>query len=104
VRDRTPERGAFPSAAEEAGLWIGRLQCYVQSAAAGDECLSSWADVTQQTLARSAIRYVEPGSRIDTDDFRGARLLNETHDHRTVDHEETYVAGAGTHCNTAEGE
>lgn len=61
-------------------------------------------DVTQRTLVRSAVRHVEPGSRVDTDDFSGYRLLEEVYDHRSVDHEETYVTDEGTHCNTAEGE
>jgi transposase-like protein len=61
-------------------------------------------DVTQRTLVRSAVRHIEPGSRVETDDFSGYRLLKEAYDHRSVDHEETYVTDAGTHCNTAEGE
>ncbi|MCS3632709.1 transposase-like protein [Salinibacter ruber] len=61
-------------------------------------------DVTQRTLLSSAVRHVEPGSEVDTDDFSGYRLLGEVYDHRSVDHEETYVTDEGTHCNTAEGE
>ena len=61
-------------------------------------------DVTQRTLARSATKHVKPGSRIDTDDFSGYRPLAEAYDHRSVDHEETYVTDDDVHCNTAEGE
>lgn len=50
------------------------------------------------------MKYVAPGSQIDTDDFSGYRLLSEGYEHRSVDHEETYVSDEGAHCNTAEGE
>ena len=60
--------------------------------------------MTQRTLLRSAIRHVEPGSQVDTDDFGGYRLLKEVYDHRSVDREDAYVSDEGTHCNTAEGE
>lgn len=56
-------------------------------------------DVTKRTLLRSAMRDVEPGSRIDTDDFSSYRLLKKTYEHRSVDHEETYVSDEGTHCH-----
>ena len=62
------------------------------------------SDVTQRTLLRSAIRHVEPGSQVDTDDFGGYRLLKEVYDHRSVDREDAYASDEGTHCNTAEGE
>jgi transposase-like protein len=61
-------------------------------------------DVRQQTLVRSALRHVEPGSEVDTDDFSGYGQLGAVYDHRSVDHEDTYVSDEGTHCNTAEGE
>ncbi|MCS4142428.1 hypothetical protein GGQ15_002826 [Salinibacter ruber] len=60
--------------------------------------------MTQRALVRSTIRHIKPGSRVDTDDFSGYRLLKKAYDHRSVDHEETYVTDDGTHCNTAEGE
>ena len=47
---------------------------------------------------------MEVGSRIETDDFSGYRLLSSAYDHRSVDHEETYVTEEGVHCNTAESE
>jgi transposase-like protein len=40
---------------------------------------------------------------VDTDDFSGYRLIGEVYDHRSADHEETYVTDEGIHCNTAEG-
>ncbi|MCS3634870.1 transposase-like protein [Salinibacter ruber] len=61
-------------------------------------------DVRQQTLVRSALRHVEPGSEVDTNDFSGYGLLGAVYDHRSVDHEDTYVSDEGTYCNTAEGE
>lgn len=60
--------------------------------------------VDQESLFRSAWRHVEPESRIDTDDFSGYSLLGEAYDHRSVDHEETYVTDDEVHCNTAEAE
>jgi hypothetical protein len=60
--------------------------------------------VDQKSLFESAWRHVEPESRIDTDDFSGYGLIGEAYDHRSVDHEETYVTDGGVHCNTAETE
>ncbi len=60
--------------------------------------------MTNRTLLGSAIRHVEPGSRIDTDDFSSYRLLAEIYVHRSVDHEEAYLSEEGTHCDSAEGE
>jgi transposase-like protein len=89
-------RGSWASDRPPAVLWVER--------GGQGRVLELQSDVTQQTLARSATEHVEPGSRIDTDDFSGYRLLKGAYDHRTVDHEETYVTEEGTHCNTAEGE
>lgn len=63
-------------------------------------CASSrtTADVTGQTLLRSAIWHVELESRIDTDDFSSYQLLKKAYDHRSVDREEAYVSNEGTHC------
>ena len=60
--------------------------------------------VDQKSLFESAWRHVEPESQIDTDDFSGYGLLGGAYDHRSVDHEETYVTDDGVHCNTAEAE
>jgi transposase-like protein len=89
-------RGSWSGDQPPAVLWVERN--------GSGRWLELQPDVTQRTLVRSAVRHVEPGSRVDTDDFSGYRLLKEAYDHRSVDHEETYVTDAGTHCNTAEGE
>jgi len=89
-------RGSWSGDRPPAVLWVERN-------GAGRR-LELQPDVTQRTLVRSAVRHVEPGSQVDTDDFSGYRLLKEAYDHRSVDHEETYVTDDGTHCNTAEGE
>ena len=47
---------------------------------------------------------MKPESRIDTDDFSGYDLLGKAYDHRSVDHEKTYVTDGGVHCNTVEAE
>lgn len=44
------------------------------------------------------------GKSVDTDDFSSYRLLEAAYDHRSVDHEKTYVSEEGTHPNPAEGE
>lgn len=59
-------------------------------------------DVSQRTLVRSAVRHVKPGSEVDADDSSGYRLLSSAYDHRSVDHEETYVTKDGVHYNSAE--
>jgi len=89
-------RGSWSGDRPPAVLWVER----------GGEgrVLELQPDVTQKTLVRSAVRHVEPGSRIDTDDFSGYGLLEGAYDHRSVDHEETYVIEDDVHCNTAEGE
>ena len=89
-------RGSWASDRPPAVLWVERN--------GPGRVLELQSDVTQRTLARSAVRHVEPGSRIDTDDFSGYGLLGGAYDHRSVDHEETYVTEDGVHCNTAEGE
>lgn len=89
-------RGSWASDRPPAVLWVERN--------GPGRVLELQADVTQQTLARSAAKHVEPGSRIDTDDFSGYGLLGGAYDHRSVDHEETYVTEDDVHCNTAEGE
>jgi len=89
-------RGSWDGDRPPAVLWVERN--------GPGRCLELQPDVTQQTLVRSAVRHVEPGTEVDTDDFSGYRLLGEVYDHRSVDHEETYVTDEGTHCNTAEGE
>lgn len=89
-------RGSWAGDRPPAVLWVER--------GGSGRVLELQADVTNRTLLRSAIRHVEPGSRIDTDDFSSYRLLAEIYDHRSVDHEETYVSEEDVHCNTAEGE
>jgi transposase-like protein len=89
-------RGSWSGDQPPAVLWVERN--------GSGRRLELQPDVTQRTLVRSAVRHVEPGSQVDTDDFSGYRLLKEAYDHRSVDHEETYVTDDGTHCNTAEGE
>ncbi len=89
-------RGSWTSDRPPAVLWVERN--------GPERVLELQPDVTQHTLARSAARHVEPGSRIDTDDFSGYGLLGGAYDHRSVGHEETYVIEEGAHCNTAEGE
>lgn len=76
-------RGSWASDRPPAVLWVERN--------GPGRVLELQADVTQQTLARSAAKHVEPGSRIDTDDFSGYGLLGGAYDHRSVDHEETYA-------------
>ena len=76
-------RGSWASDRPPAVLWVKRN--------GPGRVLELQADVTQQTLARSAAKHVEPGSRIDTDDFSGYGLLGGAYDHRSVDHEETYA-------------
>ena len=93
---RFPGRGSWSGDQPPAVLWVERN--------GSGRRLELQSDVTQRTLVRSAVRQVAPGSQVDTDDFSGYRLLKEAYDHRSVDHEETYVTDDGTHCNTAEGE
>ncbi|MFB6230914.1 MAG: transposase [Salinibacter sp.] len=89
-------RGSWSGDWPPAVLWVER----------GGEgrVLELQPDAGQKTLVRSALRHVEPGSRIDTDDFSGYGLLEGAYDHRSVDHEETYVSEEDMHRNTAEGE
>lgn len=89
-------RGSWSGDRPPAVLWVERD--------GEGRVLELQPDVTQQTLVRSAVRHVEPGSRVDTDDFSGYGLLEGAYDHRSVDHEETYVTEDDVHCNTAEGE
>jgi transposase-like protein len=89
-------RGSWSGDQPPAVLWVERN--------GSGRRLELQPDVTQRTLVRSAVRHVKPGSQVDTDDFSGYRLLKEAYDHRSVDHEETYVTDDGTHCNTVEGE
>jgi len=89
-------RGSWEGDRPPAVLWVER---------GGSGCvIELQPDVTQRTLVRSALRHVEPGSQVDTDDFSGYGLLEEAYDHHSVDHEDTYVSDEGTHCNTAEAE
>jgi len=89
-------RGSWEGDRPPAVLWVER---------GGSGCvIELQPDVTQRTLVRSALRHVEPGSKVDTDDFSGYGLLGEAYDHCSVDHEDTYVSDEGTHCNTAEAE
>jgi len=74
-------RGSWSGGRPPAVLWVER--------GGSGRVLELQPDVTKRTLFRSAIRHVEPGSRIDTDDFSSYRLLKEVYDHRSVDHEET---------------
>jgi transposase-like protein len=89
-------RGSWEGDRPPAVLWVERD--------GSGRVIELQPDVTQRTLVRSALRHVEPGSKVDTDDFSGYGLLGEAYDHRSVDHEDTYVSDEGTHCNTAEGE
>ena len=61
------------------------------------------ADASKRSLFRLAYKHVEPGSRIDTDSWKGYNLLGQLYDHHTVKHSECYVDN-GVHCNTAEAE
>lgn len=89
-------RGSWSGDRPPAVLWVER--------GGSGRVLELQPDVRKRTLVRSALRNVELGSRIDTDDFSSYRLLEAVYDHRSVDHEETYVSEEGIHCNTAEGE
>lgn len=60
-------------------------------------------DASKQTLFRAAYRHITPGSRVDTDSWRGYNSLDQVYDHRSVNHSERYVH-EGVHCNTAEAE
>ena len=87
-------RGSWSGDRPPAVLWVER--------GGSGRVLELQPDVRKRTLVRSALRNVELGSRIDTDDFSSYRLLEAVYDHRSVDHEETYVSEEGVHCNTAE--
>lgn len=52
---------------------------------------------------KRALKHITPGSRIDTDSWRGYNWLKPLYDHRSVKHSECYVKD-GVHCNTAEAE
>jgi transposase-like protein len=60
-------------------------------------------EATKRSLLRLALKHITPGSRIDTDSWRGYNWLKSLYDHRSVKHSECYVKD-GVHCNTAEAE
>ena len=105
-----PESGGSANVGGAATREIGRLQCTRQLSEReaegknGARVIELRRGVDQKSLFRSAWRYVEPGSRIDTDDCSDYRMVSGAYDHRSVDHEETYVTEGGVHCNTAEAE
>lgn len=92
-------RGSWEGDRPPAVLWVER-----EGEKGGARVIELRRGVDQESLFESAWRHVEPESRIDTDDFSGYGLLGEAYDHRSVDHEETYVTDDGVHCNTAEAE
>ncbi len=92
-------RGSWEGDRPPAVLWVER-----EGEGGGARVIELRRGVDQESLFRSAWRHVEPESRIDTDDFSGYSLLGEAYDHRSVDHEETYVTDDEVHCNTAEAE
>ncbi len=61
-------------------------------------------EASKRSVLRSALRHIAPGSRVDTDKWRGYALLDLLYDHRTVNHSQAYVTAEGVHCNTAEAE
>lgn len=93
-------RGSWDGDRPPAVLWVEREE----KGKHGARVIELRRGVDQKSLFRSAWRHVEPGSRIDTDDFSGYGLLDAAYDHRSVDHEDTYVTEEGVHCNTAEAE
>lgn len=81
-------------------LWVERES----EETTGARVIEFRRSVGRRSIFRSAWRYVEPGSRIDTDEFSSYRLLTGAYDHRSVDHEKRYVTEEGVYCNTAEAE
>jgi len=81
-------------------LWVGRGS----EGKVGAWVIDFQRGVDQKSFLRSAWRHIKPGRRDETDDFSGCGLLSSAYDHRSVDHEETYVTEDGVHCNTAEAE
>ena len=55
-------------------------------------------EATKRSLLRLAIKHITPGSRIDTDSWRGYNWLKPLYDHRSVKHSECYVKDE-VHCN-----
>ncbi|MFB6232316.1 MAG: IS1595 family transposase [Salinibacter sp.] len=92
-------RGSWEGDRPPAVLWVER-----EGKKGGARVVELRRGVDQKSLFESAWRHMEPGSRIDTDDFSGYGLLGEAYDHRSVDHEETYVTDDRACCNTAEAE
>jgi len=92
-------RGSWEGDRPPAVLWVER-----EGEGGGARVIELRRGVDQRSLFQSAWRHIGPESRIDTDDFSGYGLLGQAYDHRSVDHEETYVTEDGVHCNTAEAE
>jgi transposase-like protein len=92
-------RGSWEGDRPPAVLWVER-----EGEGGGARVIELRRGVDQRSLFQSAWRHIGPEARIDTDDFSGYGLLGEAYDHRSVDHEETYVTEDGVHCNTAEAE
>jgi hypothetical protein len=61
-------------------------------------------DAGARTLTTATLKYVVPGSRLDTDTWKGYQWQGQIYDHHTVKHSKAYVASDGAHCNTAEAE
>ena len=79
------------------------LICLGTERGSPDMVIEMVKDASQRSLLRSALRHIDPGSRVDTDRWRGYNILDHCFDHRQVKHAETYVQD-GVPCNTAEGE
>jgi hypothetical protein len=92
-------RGSWEGDRPPAVLWVER-----EGEGGGARVIELRRGVDQRSLFQSAWRHIGPETRIDTDDFSGYGLLGEAYDHRSVDHEDTYVTEEGVHCNTAEAE
>ena len=60
-------------------------------------------DASKKSIFKAVFKRVKPGSRIDTDSWKGYRILGAIYDHRSVKHSESYVKD-GVHCNRAEAE
>lgn len=61
-------------------------------------------DAGSRTLTTKTLKHVAPGSRIDSDTWRGYTWRDQAYEHHTVKHSEQYVTAEGAHCNTAEAE
>lgn len=67
-------------------------------------CIQMCRDAGARTLTKATLKHVVPGSRLDTDSWKGYNWLGQIYEHHTVNHSQSYVADDGSHCNTAEAE